>query len=138
MADYSPKKNRKKKYSNNKIDDSLFQILIFGISILFLFLIIIPGENIWLWLHDFIFGLFGICSILLPIFSISLIILKALNKTDNYSKLKIVMCAITVFVSCSLFYIFSDLSKTEAQKNWFFHVIDEYKLGNLNNSCGLF
>ena len=138
MADYSPKKNRKKKYSNNKIDDSLFQILIFGISILFLFLIIIPGENIWLWLHDFIFGLFGICSILLPIFSISLIILKALNKTDNYSKLKIVMCAITVFVSCSLFYIFSDLSKTEAQKNWFFHVIDEYKLGNLNRSSGLF
>ena len=138
MADYSPKKNRKKKYSNNKIDDSLFQILIFGISILFLFLIIIPGENIWLWLHDFIFGLFGICSILLPIFSISLIILKALNKTDNYSKLKIVICAITIFISCSLFYIFSDLSKTEAQKNWFLHVIDEYKLGNLNGSSGLF
>ena len=138
MADYSPKKNRKKKYSNNKIDDSLFQILIFGISILFLFLIIIPGENIWLWLHDFIFGLFGICSILLPIFSISLIILKALNKTDNYSKLKIVICAITIFISCSLFYIFSDLSKTEAQKNWFLHVIDEYKLGNLNRSSGLF
>ena len=138
MADYSPKKNRKKKYSNNKIDDSLFQILIFGISILFLFLIIIPGENIWLWLHDFIFGLFGICSILLPIFSISLIILKALNKTDNYSKLKIVMCSLTILLSCSLFYIFSDLSEIMAQKNWFFHVIDEYKLGNLNGSSGLF
>ena len=35
VADYSPKKNRKKKYSNNKSDDSLFQILICGMSILF-------------------------------------------------------------------------------------------------------
>ena len=42
-------------------------ILLFALAVLTLFLIIIKGQTAWLWLHNTLFGLFGIAVFALPI-----------------------------------------------------------------------
>ncbi len=43
-------------------------ILIFGAALIFFFLFAVRGEKLWQALHSFVWGMFGFCGILIPIF----------------------------------------------------------------------
>ena len=55
-------------------------IILFAVAVLVLFVVLIKGENVWLWLHNGVFGLFGIFTFLVPIFMIAVAVMKAFDK----------------------------------------------------------
>lgn len=42
-------------------------VLLFAGAILLLCLALIKGANLWLWLHNLVMGLFGVCAYILPV-----------------------------------------------------------------------
>ena len=125
--------------SKNKSPQSFVgTVILFGIGLLFFFLVLIPGENIWLWIHNFIFGLFGVCAILLPILLICIAVLESLEKNIANLKLKLSMAIVTIIFACSLFFVFSSTFENAQNINWVEYVISQYKIGALNKNSGLF
>ncbi len=55
-------------------------IILFAVAVLVLFLVLIKGQNVWEWLHNGIFGLFGIFTFLVPAFMIAVAVMKAFDK----------------------------------------------------------
>ena len=55
-------------------------IILFAVAVLVLFLVLIKGQNVWEWLHNGMFGLFGIFTFLVPIFMIAVAVMKAFDK----------------------------------------------------------
>ena len=54
----------------------LLSVIWFAVAVFLLCVVFIPGQNVWLAIHNFIFGVFGVtayfypfCSALLPYFS---------------------------------------------------------------------
>ena len=84
---YKSKTNSKSKSKSPQ--SAIGSLILFGLGMLLFFLVIVPGENIWLWFHNFIFGLFGVCSILLPILLVCISVLEAFGKNVANLKLKI-------------------------------------------------
>ena len=111
MANKTLKKNDKKKSSINKNAKNVFNswqpVATFGFAILIFCLVIVPGENLWFWLHNFIFSLFGVCSILWPILIGTVAVLDAMGKSVSNLKLKLWLSVATIIFACSLFYVFS-------------------------------
>ncbi len=132
-----PSKIQKK---NKKIKSkSPFEtIMLFGCGIFLLFLVLVPGENIWFWLHNFIFGLFGYCSVLWPALILGISTAEAMGKDENNIKIKVWISIFTIFIACSIFYIFSYKSGYIQNENWFLSIFKKYQQGTLSKSCGLF
>lgn len=125
--------------SSDKIKNPLESVLLFSFAVLLFFLVVVPGENIWLWTHNFIFGLFGICSILWPGLLFCVSILDALGKTNSSVKLKLILSSITIVFFCSLIYVFS-FNSNQVSYNAidFNYIINQFKSGSLSKNSGLF
>lgn len=134
------KKKVKKNTSKltNKSRGPLGSVILFSIALILFFLVIVPGENIWLWTHNFIFGLFGVCSILWPILLLCVSVLDSLGKTGPSIKSKLIMSSVTIIFCCSLFYVFSLKTSQGDFTERFNYILDQYKSGALNKSSGLF
>lgn len=135
---YKSVKNTNKK---SKEKNPLGAVILFSLALFLFFLIIVPGENIWLWIHNFIFGLFGVCSLLWPILLVCVSILDALGKSLGNTKFKLIVSAVTIIFACSLFYVFSVKFGQVQQNNlneWFNYIVNQYKSGSLNKSSGIF
>lgn len=114
----------------------LGQIIVFCCSILMFFIVLIPGENIWLFLHNLILGLFGNCSILLPLFLLYVSIISCIDKLKENLDFKLLFSAITIILFCSLIYIFSGVSIISKSSNFFEKIVSSYKMGMSNESSG--
>lgn len=124
-----------------KEKNPLGAVILFSLALFLFFLIIVPGENIWLWIHNFIFGLFGVCSLLWPILLVCVSVLDALGKSVGNTKFKLIVSAVTIIFACSLFYVFSTKFGQTQQNNlneWFSYIANQYKSGSLNKSSGIF
>ena len=100
----------KKKSKNTQkltIDSSVQAILLFSLSLLIFFLVIIPGENFWLWMHNLILNIFGMPAIMLSVILGYISVKIATQKTEKLKFNIIILSVLLVFV-CSLFYIFSN------------------------------
>ncbi len=82
------------------IDSKLVSIIVFFISILLFFIIVIPGENMWYAAHKFLLGIFGISSLLLPVVMFFINISYMQGKFGKYFKVK---CGFIIAIVC-LFY----------------------------------
>lgn len=133
---YKSKTNSKSKSKSSQ--SAVESLVLFGLGILLFFLVIVPGENIWLWFHNFIFGLFGVCSILLPILLVCISVLEAFGKNVANLKLKICMALVTIIFACSLFFVFSSKIESMQNINWFEYIITQYTKGELSKNSGLF
>lgn len=123
------KKKVKKSTSKltNKSRGPLGSVILFSIALILFFLVIVPGENIWLWTHNFIFGLFGVCSILWPILLLCVSVLDSLGKTGPSIKSKLIMSSVTIIFCCSLFYVFSLKTSQGDFTERFNYILDQYK-----------
>lgn len=126
------------KAKNKTTQNAVGPLFLFGLGLLLFFLVIVPGENIWLWIHNFIFSLFGVCAILLPILLLCIAILGAFGKSTDNLKLKISAALVIIVFACSLFFVFSPKLETMQNTNWFNYIISEYKQGALSKNSGLF
>ena len=43
-------------------------VLTFAAAVFLLFLVFIRGQNVWSIMHNFLFGLFGVCTYIFPFF----------------------------------------------------------------------
>lgn len=80
-------------------------IILFTIGVLLASIIVIKGNNVWLWLHNFLYGLFGLPVIIIPVSLIYLAIMATLDKPIGQIKHKIWQTCVLVFLVCGLFEI---------------------------------
>lgn len=142
MANRTLRKNNKSKTAPLKRKDYVFSasrsVVMFGFSILLFFLVVVPGENLWLWLHNFIFGMFGVCSILWPILVGTVAILDAMGKSGSNVQLKLWVSVATIIFACSLFYVFSCAENNQDISSVFSDIFSRYRAGEFDESSGLF
>lgn len=90
------------KAQKNQRKQEIKAIILFAVSVLVLFLVLIKGSSIWLWAHNLIFGLFGICSFLVPIVMIYVAVKVALNKMTGNMSEKLVESSLLVLCLTTL------------------------------------
>lgn len=138
MSGKETKKTTSVKYNNQSNYKKQFSyawpILEFACAVFLLFLVIIPGENIWLALHNFTLSLFGVCSILWPLFLGLIAVLDAMGKISNKPKVKLWLSIFTIMFACSLFYVFAH-AKDQVSLGVIFQ---KYFNGEFNKDCGIF
>ena len=81
-------------------------ILLCAVGALLLALVIIPGGAFWKTMRCFLFGVFGVCSILVPLVFIYLGIMTAKEKQMAHKGAKIALSAVIVVMVCTLVYLF--------------------------------
>ena len=82
-------------------------ILLCAVGIILLALVCIPGGSVWEVLHKFLFGLFGVCALLVPVIFIYMGIMTAKEKVMEHKGVKIVLSLTVLIMTCTLFYILS-------------------------------
>ena len=86
----APQKQEKKQAEiqskNNEDIKRIISIVIFALSLLFFFVAVIPGEGVWLAVHNFHIGLFGwLVAIVFPILSLVYSFLFTVKKPEKKS-----------------------------------------------------
>jgi len=101
-------KNYKTEYEKNEKNKSqISAIVLFTVGILMAFIIAIRGTNVWLWLHNVTFGLFGVPSIIIPISMIYIAVMATLDKLVGKIKNKLIQAGVLISLVCALIEISS-------------------------------
>ncbi len=121
-----------------KIENSVQAVLLFSLSVLLFCLVIIPGENLWLNLHNFILNLFGVFSITISLILAYISVKIATQKTEKL-KFNITILSILLIFSCSIFYVFSNkfVLDQNANNNWLKYIVYNYKNHKFGTNSGL-
>ncbi len=82
-------------------------VLLFAGAILLLCLALIKGANLWLWLHNLVMGLFGVCAYLLPVFVGYLAVIAALERPVGSMRVKLWQCLLLLVMIGSAIHIFT-------------------------------
>lgn len=120
-----------------KKNNQIVAILLFAIAALLTLIILIPGENIWRFLHRFILGLFGAPALLWPSLLFYISITTAVNKTNENIKSKIWL-SIGIIFSLNTFLFTFDGPTQNLSLNYFQKLITLYQNGTNNHGEGLF
>lgn len=105
-------------------------ILLCAAGILFLALVLIPGGSAWLAVHRFIFGVFGFCSILIPIVFLYLGIMTAKEKDMAHKGAKVWLSVVVVLFTATLIYLCGSRNYNEG--NDYLAALGTSYLGSLN------
>jgi len=92
-------------YKTKKIDKNFFLLTNFVVSFFIFCLILIKGERLWSTIRGFLFGIFGINSIILPFFLFSFSFLKIKNGSVN--KFRFILFYLLLLNFGSLIAVFS-------------------------------
>lgn len=87
---------KKSTVENAAAKRQLMSVIWFAVSIFFLFVVFIKGENAWTWMHNSIFGIFGLTTYLIPFLLGFVAIMYAFDKFSGTVKLKIIGSGILV------------------------------------------
>ncbi len=109
-------------------------LVLFACSVLMIFLVFIKGEHFWLYMHEFLFGLFGISTYLVPFFMLVCAVLLVVNKLNGKISQKIIESACLLFS----FTTFVDiLTEDIISKNYFEHLTCAFNEGKGLSGGGL-
>lgn len=109
-----------------------YSIIFFGLYLLFACIVCIPGESLWLVLHNFVLGMLGFCAVLWPVLLIYFsIIAEVFPEKKNTLKIWL-SSGFIITLSCE-FYLFS-VQKAVELSQIVKHLDIIYKLGGRN--CG--
>ncbi len=86
-------------------------IILLGIAVLFLAATFIKGEHLWLGLHNFIFGVFGITAFAWPLMLIYLAVIIASNRSMLSARSNIIGASLFVLILSGIVHLFSDGSE---------------------------
>lgn len=130
-------KNKTNNQENLKFKNQVLSIIIFAIAIFLICLVIIKGENVWLFLHNFILGLFGVIAIFWPMLLLYVAWTTALAQPKYKIGFKIILSTIVIFLASTFVYIFErkhDFSKSSYLES----LLELYKRGTQNIGGGFF
>ncbi len=106
------KKNTKSARSNNqagkkRLNPQIRALLYIAVAVVLFFLIIISAkEFLWAGSRSIIFGLFGLCSILLPVVFVYLAIITAKEQEVSHRKAKTILIIAIILLAGALIYLF--------------------------------
>ena len=101
----------------------------FAVALFLMFVVFIKGENVWLWLHNFLYGVFGLCAVVLP-FLIGLVtVLYAFDKLYGTLTAKVVEASVLIMFVGAAIDIFTPRANGLAFDTFWKHLADTYSLG---------
>lgn len=101
-------------------------IILFAVSVFLLSVVFIKGQYGWLALHNFIFGLFGVCSYIWPLLLGFVAVLCAMDKLYDRVSVKVVECSVLIGLIGGAVDIFS---AHQANEKFFSHFLYAFKIG---------
>lgn len=100
-------------------------IILLALSVLSFCLLFIKGNFVWSFISNSIYGIFGGSAVLISVSLLYIAIMTAKEKEVHRLKAKVGFCALTVFLACTLWYIFSGYQKG----NYFVELGHEFMAG---------
>lgn len=120
-----------------KQHNEIYAIVLFAISILMIFLVLVSGDHIWLWSHNVLLGLFGSCAIAWPILLCYISLVTAFERQNNRLSGKVIMIIVIIALFCASIYIFTAEDNTSIVSFW--DKLKELYLNGIERSgAGLF
>ncbi len=113
----------------------MLAIILFAVSLFLFFVTVIKGENAWLGLHNFLFGMFGICAYIWPFMLGLVAVLCALDKLYGKVSAKVAEASFMIVLISSAIDIFSKHANTMTFAE---HIKHSYGLGIAFNNGGFF
>ena len=108
-------------------------IVLFAVSIFLLFVMLIPGGNVWAALRSIVFGLFGIGAFIWPFILIYVAIMTSLEKDKLNLRTKIIEASVLVILFCSAVHVFL---YSGAVQSYGEDIRNAYVLGNNSHNGG--
>ena len=120
-----------------RINPQVKAILLCAAGILLLALVVIRGGSLWQILHQFLFGLFGVCALLVPVIFLYMGIMTAKEKEMEHKGVKIALSLTILIMTCTLFYILGSYNYNKAGS--YFAAIGEAYLRSykIMSMCGM-
>lgn len=125
MAAKKRRQTAKKAKQSSSSNRQLLSVIWFAVAIFFLCVVFIKGENLWLGLHNIIFGIFGVTAFVVPFLLGFVAVMCALDKIKGTFYAKIIESGILVMLVGAAIDIFS---KHEAA-TFGEHLVTAYKNG---------
>lgn len=100
-------------------------IILLALSVLSFCLLFIKGNFVWSFISNSIYGIFGGSAVLISVSLLYIAIMTAKEKEVHRLKAKVGFCALTVFLVCTLWYIFSGYQRG----NYFVELGHEFMAG---------
>lgn len=94
----NPGNNRSKAAAIASARHQTAAVLLFAAALLLFFIVLIPGGNVWKALHNFVLGLFGICSYILPVLLIYIAVICAMDKPIGSINSKLWQCILLLMM----------------------------------------
>ena len=107
----------------------LAAVILFGVGIFLAAVVFIPGEKFWNVMQDFLFGIFGVLTYLIPFYLILIAVFCTLDRLNRKVKTKIILSGIVVVLTLGVIDIFTTKSSLLP---FFTHLGDAYKRGVLS------
>lgn len=135
------KKGSQKKTSSAKTERSqtlsgkrqLLSVIWFAVAVFFLCIVFIKGQNIWLWLHNTVFGIFGVMAYFYPILMGFVAVMYAMDKITGSITAKIIESGILVMLIGGAIDVFIPHDET---LNFWQHLASSYVSGSALKSGG--
>ncbi len=87
---YTKKKSQKQTQQSVAAQRQIYSVIGFAVAIFLLCVVFIKGENVWLWLHNFVFGLFGVTAYAVPFFIGIVSVFVSMEKLTNTTLAKLI------------------------------------------------
>ena len=120
-----------KKEENGK--RQLYAVIMFAVALFLMFLVFIPGENVWFAVHNFLFGIFGVTAYFYPFILGLVAVLFALDKISTSASAKVIESIIFVMLIGGCIDIFG--KQIDGITFWE-HLVNAYELGIGKKSGG--
>ena len=110
-------KNNSKKNNSRSVEDirtanQLRAVVMFGLAVILAAFVLVPGENVWHYVHNFLMGTFGGWAIFWPVLlgysAVTMALEKFQGEQDSLRK-KIIMSVVLIFIICTTVFIYSDI-----------------------------
>ncbi len=125
MATKKRSKSTKKATQTNAGKRQLLSVIWFAVAIFFLCVVFIPGQNLWLGLHNIIFGIFGVTAFVCPFLIGFVAVMYALDKINGSFNAKMTEASFLVVLVGACIDIFS----AHPEINFWEQLVEGYKNG---------
>ena len=111
----------------------LLSVIWFAVAVFLLCVVFIPGQNVWLAIHNFIFGVFGVTAYFYPFLLGFVAVLFAMDKIGGSMNAKVIESGVLVILVGAAVDIFT---KHNAALTFWQHLTAAYKSGSHLKSGG--
>ncbi len=111
----SPAYSAKKAEEQEKSTRQLWAILLFVAGVFLLCVAFIQGQNVWLFLHETMYGLFGAPAFVLPLILIYIAVMYTLDRSIGSIKHKLWQTGVLVILICGAIQVFAVGSVPEGE-----------------------